>query len=44
MIANYDSEVLGYIDSVLERYLPPKDFPENIYDSVRYSLFGEGRG
>ena len=43
MIRKYDREVLDYIDTVLERYLPPKDFPENIHDSVRYSLFGDGK-
>ena len=43
MIRQYDSDVLGYIDGVLERYLPEKDFPENIHDAVRYSLFGDGK-
>ena len=43
MIREYGPDVLRYIDTVLEGYLPQKDFPENIHDAVRYSLFGDGK-
>ena len=43
MTRQYDADTLGYIDGVIRRYLPAKDFPEVIHEAVEYSLFGDGK-
>lgn len=40
---NYDANTLNYINSTIERYIPETKFPLSIYDSVRYSLLGDGK-
>ncbi len=39
----YNAATLDYINSTIENYLPQTMFPASIYDSVRYSLLGEGK-
>lgn len=40
---NYDNDILEYIDATIKSYVPIKTFPEEIYESVNYSLFGGGK-
>ncbi|NLW69547.1 MAG: polyprenyl synthetase family protein [Eubacteriaceae bacterium] len=36
-------DLIGYIDDVIQRYMPESVYPEVIYEAMGYSLFGGGK-
>lgn len=39
----YQQDSLSYIDNVIKKYVPESQFPEIIYESMNYCLFGGGK-
>lgn len=40
---HYNDEIIDYINATIKSFTPKKTFPNEIYDSVYYSLFGSGK-